>query len=119
MTRAVRIVLLGLLVAGVVGFFVGPTIQRQFGASYTDPDRLTVKKAAYEGYPAWVQTHPGQCPRVGDLMATIERDSRDSWGHPYVVLCGADMPREARGIAVFSSGEDGKPGTDDDIRSWE
>jgi hypothetical protein len=35
------------------------------------------------------------------------------------MLCGQNLPPGARGIAVFSNGEDGKPNTSDDIKSWE
>jgi hypothetical protein len=35
------------------------------------------------------------------------------------MMCGATLPPGATGIAVMSLGSDGKPGTDDDIESWD
>jgi hypothetical protein len=46
-------------------------------------------------------------------------DSNDSWGRPIKMLCGANLPPGAKGIAVISAGEDGKDGTEDDLKSWE
>jgi hypothetical protein len=35
------------------------------------------------------------------------------------MLCGAELPAGAKGLAVMSAGEDGKEGTPDDLKSWE
>lgn len=53
----------------------------------------------------WRLEHRGDCPRAADLA-----DGRDPWGLPYEVICG-------EGVIVRSLGEDGKPGTKDDVYS--
>jgi len=83
--------------------------------------QLTVKKYAYEAYPSWSQAHPEKaCPaKLVELNEYMnERDAKDPWGNDYVMYCGANMPPGAKGLAVSSNGPDGKPGTDDDIKSW-
>lgn len=40
-------------------------------------------------------------------------------GNEYKLLCGPDAPQGTKGFAVQSLGEDGKPNTDDDVKSWD
>ena len=47
------------------------------------------------------------------------KDIKDPWGNMYKMLCGQNLPAGAKGIAVESDGEDGKPGTCDDVQSWD
>jgi hypothetical protein len=72
-----------------------------------------VLELAYKAYPQWRLEHRGQsCPRSFDeLVAYTHWPEEDWWGRPYVLIC-RDI-----GIAVVSVGEDGKLGTEDDIRS--
>jgi len=35
------------------------------------------------------------------------------------MMCGQTLPPGAKGLAVMSLGEDGKEGTEDDLKSWE
>jgi hypothetical protein len=77
---------------------------------------------AFEAYPPWSAAHPDKgCPdKLAELNEYIESsDTNDAWGRPLKMLCGASLPAGAKGIGVVSMGEDGKEGTDDDIKSWE
>ena len=82
---------------------------------------MAVRAYAFEAFPKWAASNPSTtCPaRLEDLAAFISgADVRDPWGHRYAVYCGATLPTGARGLAVSSSGPDGKEGTSDDIASW-
>jgi hypothetical protein len=45
-------------------------------------------------------------------------DTNDAWGRPLKMLCGQSLPPGVKGLGVMSSGEDGKDGSEDDIKSW-
>ena len=69
----------------------------------------------------WSVDHPDkECPDgLADLNEHIDsRDTNDPWGRPYQMMCGANLPAGAKGLAVISVGEDGTAGTADDIKSW-
>ena len=87
--------------------------------------KLKLEKYVYEVYPRWVSAHPDKaCP---ESMSDFGPDSpvraiegtNDIWGRPLKLLCGATLPPGAKGIGVLSLGEDGKEGTEDDIKSWQ
>jgi hypothetical protein len=82
---------------------------------------LDVTKIANESFGEWAQTHASKaCPdKVEDLIVNAE-SRNDPWGHPYVMLCGPNLPPNVKGgIGIVSLGPDGKQGTADDIKSWE
>jgi general secretion pathway protein G len=110
------------ILALVMGLLVGPKVMKMFGEAKGDTTKIKVKKYAYEAYPSWSAAHPEKgCPeKLTDLNEYMNsEDSNDAWGKPLKMMCGASLPPGARGIAVMSSGEDGKEGTADDIKSWE
>jgi hypothetical protein len=113
------VVALGIAVF-VGGFLIGPAMMKCMCSSKEDVARATVKKYAHEAYPQW-DLHHGGCPP--ELLALNEymnnKDIRDPWGEDYRMHCGGALPDGARGIAVWSLGEDGLDDTDDDIRSWQ
>ena len=82
--------------------------------------RTTVEKYVYEAFVQWSATHPDKaCPaKIDELYEYVGKDQRiDPWGHAYRMSCGANLPKGVRLIAVASSGPDGKPDTDDDVRA--
>jgi general secretion pathway protein G len=110
------------ILALVMGLVVGPKVMKMFFKSKFDVAHATVEKYAYEAYPSWAQAHPDkQCPSsLADLNEFMNNNSiNDPWGHPFKMLCGANLPPGAKGIAVYSDGEDGKEGTCDDVQSWD
>lgn len=110
------------ILALVMGLLVGPKVMKLFGESRIDTTKIKLKKYAYEAYPSWAAAHPDkQCPdKIADLNEYMNgNDSNDSWGRPIKMLCGANLPAGAKGVALLSAGEDGKEGTDDDLKSWE
>ena len=110
------------ILALVMALLVGPRVMKMFGEAKVDTTKLKVKKYAFEAYPSWSATHRDKtCPdRLEDLNEYMNnKDIKDPWGGQYKMLCGANLPAGARGIAVFSPGEDGKEATADDIKSWE
>lgn len=110
------------ILALVMGLVVGPRVMKMFGESKIDTTKIKLKKYAYEAYPSWSASHPDKaCP---DTLSALNEymnndDSNDSWGHPMHLLCGSTLPAGAKGIGVVSDGEDGKPGTPDDLKSWD
>jgi prepilin-type N-terminal cleavage/methylation domain-containing protein len=116
------------IIALVMGFLIGPKIMKMFGDSKVDITRMQVKEYADSAYLMWQKNHQGSsCPAsLGDLNEYTNRktkdgkpDIADAWGVDMTMLCGQNLPPGARGLAVFSNGEDGKPNTSDDIKSWE
>ncbi|HSN29485.1 MAG TPA: prepilin-type N-terminal cleavage/methylation domain-containing protein [Kofleriaceae bacterium] len=110
------------ILALVMGLVVGPRVMRMFGKSKVDIAQLTVKKYAYEAFGEWSQAHPDKaCPdKLEDLTQYMDsKDVKDPWGSPYKMFCGQNLPAGAKGgLAVMSAGEDGKEGTEDDVKSW-
>ncbi len=110
------------ILALVMGLVVGPRVMRMFGKSKVDIAQLTVKKYAYEAFGEWSQAHPDKaCPdKLDDLTQYMDsKDVKDPWGNPYKMFCGQNLPAGAKGgLAVMSAGEDGKEGTEDDVKSW-
>jgi prepilin-type N-terminal cleavage/methylation domain-containing protein len=110
------------ILALVMGLVVGPRVMRMFSKSKDDIAQLTVKKYAYEAFGEWAQAHPDkQCPdKLEDLSQYMDsKDTKDPWGNPYKMFCGQNLPAGAKnGLAVMSSGPDGKDGTEDDVKSW-
>jgi general secretion pathway protein G len=110
------------ILALVMGLVVGPRVMRMFGKSKVDIAQLTVKKYAFEAFGEWSQSHPDKaCPeKLEDLTQYMDsKDVKDPWGNPYKMFCGQNLPAGAKGgLAVMSAGEDGKEGTEDDVKSW-
>ncbi len=110
------------ILALVMGLVVGPRVMRMFSKSKDDIAALTVKKYAYEAFGEWSQAHPDKaCPdKLEDLSQYMDsKDIKDPWGNPYKMFCGQNLPAGAKGgLAVMSSGPDGKDGTEDDVKSW-
>ena len=110
------------ILALVMGLLVGPRVMKLFGESKVDIARLTVHKFADEAFPMWSRAHQDKgCPdKLEDLSEYMDKkDTKDPWGNPYKMFCGQNLPAGAKGLAVASSGEDGKDGTEDDIKSWQ
>lgn len=116
------------IIALVMGFLIGPKVIRMFGESKSDLTKLQVKEYADSAYLMWQKNNPGKaCPAsLADLNQYTNRKSKDgkpdiadSWGNDMIMMCGQNLPPGAMGIAVMSVGEDGKPNTGDDIKSWE
>ncbi len=91
-----------------------------FDDNKADTTRIMVQKVALEAYAQWTMDTKNLCP--GSLSELDKyRNSRtvkDCWDNPLIMLCGKYSPGKTS-FAVFSMGEDGKPGTGDDIKSWE
>jgi general secretion pathway protein G len=109
------------ILALIMGLVVGPAVMRMLGDSKVQIAKTAVHKIAYEAYPMWLSANPGQsCPTIDSLGPYMnKKDQVDPWNEPYRLFCGASLPEGAHGVAVVSSGEDGKPNTADDIKSWQ
>lgn len=109
------------ILALVMGLVVGPRVMSIFFDSKVDVAKLAVNKFANEAFPQWLSQHPDKaCPsKLEDLVELMnKRDTRDPWGNEYKMFCAPNLPAGAKAIAVLSLGQDGKEGTDDDIKSW-
>lgn len=110
------------ILALVMGLLVGPKVMSMFAKGKIDTTKIKLNQYANEAYPQWSASNPGKsCPEnlteLNEFMNS--KDVNDSWGHPIKMMCGANLPAGARGLAVMSVGEDGKEGTADDLKSWE
>lgn len=124
------------LVCGVLGCIVvalwlllfgraSSEITKALDNSKRDIAKLGADRIANDWYPRWAVKSPEkQCPDSLQELAieagASPSDLTDPWGSPYKFLCGHNMPPSVRGgIGVYSTGEDKRDGTPDDIRSWE
>lgn len=110
------------ILAIVMGLLVGPRVLRMFSESKVKTTKIKLTQYANEAFPQWSMSHPDKaCPdKITDLNEYMNSsDANDSWGRPIKMLCGPSLPAGAKGLAVMSMGEDGKEGTDDDIKSWD
>jgi hypothetical protein len=109
-------VLVGLVV------LAGACHNPMFDPAKEDTAVTTVKKLAASAFSEWGRAHPDKpCPDgIEELVQYAGgKVAKDPWGHPYRMYCGEGLPSGVEGkLAVASDGPDGKPGTDDDVRSW-
>ena len=110
------------ILAIVMGLLVGPRVLKMFAESKVKTTRIKLTQYANEAFPQWSASHPDKaCPdKITDLNEYMNSsDANDSWGRPIKMLCGSSLPAGAKGLAVMSMGEDGKEGTEDDLKSWD
>lgn len=112
------------IIALVMGVLFGPKLMDMFGEAKEKTARIVVNKFATEAYARWSMANTGkQCPEDVSELAKYgggDDGAVDPWGNKLVLLCGDAAPEGAPSrIVVISSGEDGKPNTGDDIKSWE
>jgi type II secretory pathway pseudopilin PulG len=110
------------ILAIVMGLLVGPKVLKMFSESRVKTTKIKLTQYANEAFPQWASSHPDKaCPeKITDLNEYMNSsDANDSWGRPLKMFCGANAPAGIRGVGVLSMGEDGKEGTDDDLKSWD
>lgn len=110
------------ILALVMGLLVGPKVMAAFGSSKVKTTKIKLTQYANEAYPQWSANHPDKaCPdKLADLNENMNsKDINDSWGRPIKMVCGANLPPGVKGLGVMSMGEDGKEGTEDDLKSWD
>lgn len=92
---------------------------RCYDPTTSDYTHWIVEDYAESAYPIWKRNNRGRdCPdRLRDLNEyTVDGridDVTDAWGYDLRVSC------DAKGLRVWSIGEDGRADTGDDIRSWD
>ena len=112
------------IIALVMGVLFGPKLMSMFGEAREGTAKIVVGKYATEAYARWTMNNPGkQCPENIDALAKYAGDesgAKDPWGNQLILLCGDSAPEGAPGrVVVISIGDDGKPDTSDDIKSWD
>jgi prepilin-type N-terminal cleavage/methylation domain-containing protein len=110
------------IIALVMGFLFGPRLLEMLGESKKERAGILVDEYANKAYTQWILNNPGKhCPEgLGELAKyTNHEDTKDPWGNEFVMVCGDSAPDGVPNrMGIISMGEDGKPDTDDDIRSW-
>jgi general secretion pathway protein G len=104
------------LIAGAVSIAVIPKVKK----AKIQAAQLGIKKIV--GATESILAGPGaSCPKgMEDLVSQGEirkGDVNDPWGTPYTYRCPGTQSPE--GVDVVSAGPDKKPGSEDDIKSWE
>jgi len=107
----------------VMGLVVVPKVMGNKEESERKIAKLAADKFAFEAYPQWALSTKKQCPasviELAQHMGKSEEDSKDPWGQPYKLFCGANLPAGVSGgVGIMSPGPDQKEGTEDDIKSW-
>jgi len=109
------------IIALVMGFLFGPRLMAMFGESRHELAKSVVQRYASEAYARWSMNNPGQtCPADINELAKYndEKEARDPWGRPLILLCGDNAPEGVQ-VGVVSMGADGKLDTSDDVKSWD
>lgn len=110
------------ILALVMALLVGPRVLNALRDSKVKTTKIKLNQFANEAFPQWSAAHPDKaCPeKLSDLNEFMNsNDTNDAWGRPLKMACGASLPPGVHGLAVVSIGEDGKEGTEDDVKSWE
>ncbi len=104
----------------IMGLLIGPVVFERFGEAREDVAKMEMQQLVHQAHPQWSARHRKACPpALQDLTEyTNKKDVKDPWGNDYVMHCGESAPANQR-FGVSSAGEDGKTGTQDDIKSWE
>jgi hypothetical protein len=119
--RAMKISTAVVVVVAVIASVACITCDGKRTRSRDEVTKLKLGLYAKEAFPEWSAAHPDKaCPdSLADLSEYMNNsDTNDAWGHPLKMFCGPNLPPGAKGLAVMSSGEDGKEGTEDDLKSW-
>ncbi len=102
------------LIAGGVGFFAFPQLQKARVTS-TETACKTIRNAAQ----TWMATGNEGCPTVAQLLQDRVLDpatnTKDPWGGEFTLSCESDSSGNFD-ITVSSNGPDKKAGSADDIR---
>lgn len=83
--------------------------------------KARVSQIAFEAFTHWaLKNVDKECPAsLQELTPYLANPTlQDPWGNELVMACGDSSPAAAP-FGVLSVGPDGKPGSADDIRSWE
>ena len=108
------------ILALVMGLLVGPQVLKLFSDSKVDIAKAGVNKLANSSYGYWIAkpSNSGKCPTL-DQLVEVGGTKKDPWGEEYLFRCN-DLPPGAKGIAVWSKGENKKDelGEGDDPASW-
>jgi len=114
------------ILAIVMGLLVGPAVLKRYAEAKVKTTKMKLALYANVAFPQWSSSHNDKaCPdSLTDLNEYMngndKNDAIDSWGRPLKMLCGPSLPQNVKGgIGVVSLGEDGKEGTEDDLKSWE
>jgi general secretion pathway protein G len=95
-------------IASAVGFAVVAKLRQA-----RKHDASSRARTIQSGAVAYIMERPGDCPGVSDLLKAdiLDRttNSKDPWEHDYLIECDGNT------VHVRSSGEDGQPGTEDDV----
>lgn len=117
----IEIMIVLAILALIMGFLVGPRVMSAFGQAKEKTAKMEVKDLAYNAFPRWQADHEdAACPAsLDDLKKyTNKAKLKDPWGSAYEMRCGDGAP-EGQDFGVLSPGKDKRPGTDDDVRSWD
>ena len=93
------------ILALIMGLVVGPRVMKLFSKSKEDIAAATVKKYASEAFPLWSQANPDKAcpPNIEALNEYMNnKENKDTWGQPYRMMCGAELPPGAQGIAKIN-----------------
>ncbi|MBK9070934.1 MAG: prepilin-type N-terminal cleavage/methylation domain-containing protein [Myxococcales bacterium] len=109
------------LIALVMGLVIGPRLFSSQDSSQRGIAKIAVDDIAGQTYLAWRAANPGkQCPGSINDLAPYRGGSnaKDPWGADFAIYCGPTAPSGCKGMCAASNGPDGKPNTEDDIKSW-
>jgi general secretion pathway protein G len=119
-----------MIVIAILGILIAVIAPRVIGALSESKHELTkvrVHKIANEYYARWsIKSTDKPCPdsliEVGRAVDPTmkEEEVKDLWGQNMKFMCGDALPAGAKGLAVYSFGENQKDenGAGDDIKSW-
>ena len=110
-------IIIVLALIGLISAVVGNGIYRHFLDGRIRTAKLQLREVVGAAQHSMIDD--GSCPTVEQLVARqdLRNVPRDPWGTPLVLQCPSEHGKDP--VDVISAGPDRKPGTDDDLNSWQ
>jgi len=119
----IEIIIVITLIVLIVGVFVGPRLFASKERQEMKTTKLALQQVVMGAVQEFQMDNKMKCPKGIDELVRKkyldEKDAEDPWGGKYTISCKKGERTPGANFGAASNGPDGKPGTDDDIKSWE
>jgi general secretion pathway protein G len=110
-------IMIVLALIGLIAAAVGTGIMHSFTEGRVRTTKLQVREVM--GAVQQSMLDDATCPTIDELVSrqALRSTPRDPWGTPLSLHCPSEHEKDP--VDVSSAGPDKKPGTTDDINSWQ
>jgi general secretion pathway protein G len=110
-------IMIVLAILGLIAAAIGTGVMHTWDEARKRNTRLQVREVVGAAQQAMLDDPA--CPTIEDLVKrqALRTTPKDPWGTPIELRCPPEHDKDP--VDVISAGPDKKPGTPDDINSWE